>query len=1012
MDVWVRSEDLDGDTFWWHEQSAEITFSEPSSGGCVSREMTEAEQRSHSWALAQRRGEGDSGLKPRAFSSRGLTLSPARAARSPDSQSGGTRRRSPPKARCASSPSTSPSSAGSLRHGSSPASAALLAEALDRLSNGVGTRSQALDAFRKVDKDSSGELDSTELKLALKLLNLHLSARQTSAIMQHLDKDGNGSVSFDEFLSLVWSNKLKLLQRKLGAAAYSIGGVDTEKLFRQYDKDRSGALEFEEFRLVVRRDVGIVERDVPDEELREMFQFVDSDGGGTIGIDEFKRLLPEEDDGRVRRQRYSSVVGQALNRILESADERRENMMYLFHRFDADGSGGLEREEFRQAMLALEVMLSPCELDALMGEMDSDGDGFVTPKEFSDRLRVAKKDRRVVEGSPMATSPSRHRSPPKARCASSPSTSPSSAGSLRHGSSPASAALLAEALDRLSNGVGTRSQALDAFRKVDKDSSGELDSTELKLALKLLNLHLSARQTSAIMQHLDKDGNGSVSFDEFLSLVWSNKLKLLQRKLGAAAYSIGGVDTEKLFRQYDKDRSGALEFEEFRLVVRRDVGIVERDVPDEELREMFQFVDSDGGGTIGIDEFKRLLPEEDDGRVRRQRYSSVVGQALNRILESADERRENMMYLFHRFDADGSGGLEREEFRQAMLALEVMLSPCELDALMGEMDSDGDGFVTPKEFSDRLRVAKKDRRVVEGSPMATSPSRHGNRPAGGVGSRSRRTSGTRRRTAGHHGLHHASHSSTRPVDLAPEYSRHRAELVREIAGLEKWLAAFEARQASHKLAKVVVGTAALEPEPEPESEPTGAGITGPPLPEVQSTIAVRHSSENVVAAHEEAETDLELKIADLELKIARAQKIQELERWLLEQQLSAPVDVVVGVFDYVGAVPCDQWLPTLQVMTEEDRQAFIETLVPVSRATNHSPRGTRRKPKSQPTLQPTKKDGETMQRLYARRAELVSRIESLKTQQGPKTTATATQKSEAGKMVPAISEVEAEEQDV
>ena len=67
---------------------------------------------------------------------------------------------------------------------------------------------------------------------------------------------------------------------------------------------------------------------------------------------------------------------------------------------------------------------------------------------------------------------------------------------------------------------------------------------------------------------------------------------------------------------------------------------------------------------------------------------------------------------------------------------------------------------------------------------------------------------------------------------------------------------------------------------------------------------------------------------------------------------------------------------------------------------------------AQPTLLPTKKDGETMQRLYARRAELVSRIESLKTQQGPKTTATATQKSEAGKMVPAISEVEAEEQDV
>ena len=127
---------------------------------------------------------------------------------------------------------------------------------------------------------------------------------------QHLDRDGDGNISVDEFLGLVWENKLRLLQRKLGAAAYSIGGIDAEKLFHRYDKDHSGELEFEEFRLVVRRDVGIVERDVPDEELREMYQFVDSDGGGTIGIDEFKRLLPEEEDSRARRDRHSSVAGE------------------------------------------------------------------------------------------------------------------------------------------------------------------------------------------------------------------------------------------------------------------------------------------------------------------------------------------------------------------------------------------------------------------------------------------------------------------------------------------------------------------------------------------------------------------------------------------------------------------------------------------------------------------------------------------------------------------------------
>ena len=95
--------------------------------------------------------------------------------------------------------------------------------------------------------------------------------------------------------------------------------------------------------------------------------------------------------------------------------------------------------------------------------------------------------------------------------------------------------------------------------------------------------------------------------------------------------------------------------------------------------------------------------------------------------------------------------------------------------------------------------------------------------------------------------------------------------------------------------------------------------------------------------------------------------------------LEVPVDVVVGVFDHVGAVACDEWLPTLQVMTEEDRKAFIETLVPAPRPANRSPRGLQRKPK--PQLREMTMDGETMQRLYARRRTLISRIESLKAQQ-------------------------------
>ena len=63
-----------------------------------------------------------------------------------------------------------------------------------------------------IDKDNSGELDGPEFKLALKYLNLRLNDRQIEVVMKHLDQDGDGTISIEEFLNLVWEGKLKQLR--------------------------------------------------------------------------------------------------------------------------------------------------------------------------------------------------------------------------------------------------------------------------------------------------------------------------------------------------------------------------------------------------------------------------------------------------------------------------------------------------------------------------------------------------------------------------------------------------------------------------------------------------------------------------------------------------------------------------------------------------------------------------------------------------------------------------------
>ena len=60
---------------------------------------------------------------------------------------------------------------------------------------------------------------------------------------------------------------------------------------RYYDRDNSGELDFDEFRKAARKDAKLTKNEVSDVQLQKLFNRVDTDGGGTIGLDEFVQLL-------------------------------------------------------------------------------------------------------------------------------------------------------------------------------------------------------------------------------------------------------------------------------------------------------------------------------------------------------------------------------------------------------------------------------------------------------------------------------------------------------------------------------------------------------------------------------------------------------------------------------------------------------------------------------------------------------------------------------------------------
>jgi len=98
-------------------------------------------------------------------------------------------------------------------------------------------------AFKKVDKDKSGELDETEFRNLLKeakILNV-TNETEYSQLFKTFDADNSGTISFSEV-----ATSLSVLSK--GTAEDKL-----KYLFSVYDVDKSGTLEKEELEMIIDR---------------------------------------------------------------------------------------------------------------------------------------------------------------------------------------------------------------------------------------------------------------------------------------------------------------------------------------------------------------------------------------------------------------------------------------------------------------------------------------------------------------------------------------------------------------------------------------------------------------------------------------------------------------------------------------------------------------------------------------------------------------------------------------
>jgi len=158
--------------------------------------------------------------------------------------------------------------------------------------------------FEQHDADKSGALDMKEFKGVLSDADLKLSDREVKRVLAEADVDGNGTISYEEFLPL---------------------GVDLiMALYARSDAEMMKTMEENEARNEAIQYLfhGMTKEEV-EKTMREIFAKSDNDSSGALSIAEFQKCCKDADIGLTRKE-----------------------VNILMHECDVDGDGQITYEEF------------------------------------------------------------------------------------------------------------------------------------------------------------------------------------------------------------------------------------------------------------------------------------------------------------------------------------------------------------------------------------------------------------------------------------------------------------------------------------------------------------------------------------------------------------------------------------------------------------------------------------------------------------------------------------------
>jgi len=135
------------------------------------------------------------------------------------------------------------------------------------------------------------------------------------------------------------------------------------------------------------------------------------------------------------------------------------------------------------------------------------------------------------------------------------------------------------------------------------------------------------------------------------------------------------------FSLFDKDSNGLISTTELGAVM-HSLGLPSEPA---EIHAMIEKLDANQNGAIDFPEFLEMMAEMRDG---------------------PGEGEREMVEAFVEFDKDGNGFISREELQGVLAKFGERHSDAEVEAMIAEIDVDGDGLVNYSEFVKMMKMSK------------------------------------------------------------------------------------------------------------------------------------------------------------------------------------------------------------------------------------------------------------------------------------------------------------------